>query len=49
MDNVREDLKEKKYRLDQDWYSDQKQRGLEEFCKSLIVTTLMEERKEERR
>ena len=35
------------HRLDQDWRSDQKQRGLDESCKSLIVSTLMEERKEE--
>ena len=36
-----------KHRLDQDWRSDQKQRGLEESCKSLIVSTLIEKRKEE--
>ena len=34
-----------KYRLDQGWRDDQKQRGLEESCKSLIVSSLMEERK----
>src|SRR6218665_2205378 len=47
MDNVREDLKEKKHRLDQDWRCDQKQRGLEKSCKSLIVSSLMEERRED--
>ena len=36
-----------KHRLDHDWRSDQKQRGLEESCKSLIVSALMEEKKEE--
>ena len=35
------------YRLDQDWWSDQKQRAPEESCKSLILCTLIEERKEE--
>src|SRR6218665_3387893 len=33
-----------KHRIDQDWCSDQKHRGLEESCKSLIVSTVMEER-----
>ena len=37
-----------KHRLDQGWQGDQKQqRGLEESCRSLIVSSLMEERKEE--
>jgi len=36
-----------KHRLDQDWRGDQKQRGLGKSCKSLIVSSLMEERKEE--
>src|SRR6218665_639681 len=36
-----------KHRPDQDWQGDQKQRGLERSCKSLIVSLLMEERKEE--
>ena len=31
----------------QDWRGDQKLRGLEESCKSLIISSLMEERKEE--
>jgi len=35
-----------KHRLDQDWRGDQKQRGLEELCKSLIVSTRVEERKD---
>src|SRR6218665_996183 len=32
-----------KHQLDQDWQSDQKQRGLEEPCKSVIISVLMEE------
>src|SRR6218665_1822775 len=36
-----------KHRLDHDWRGDQKQRGLEKSCKSLIVSSLREERKEE--
>jgi len=47
MDNVREDLKEKNVDLTENCHCDQKQRGLEEPCKSLIVSTPMEERKEE--
>ena len=39
----------KKYRLDQDWQSNQEQRSLEEPCKSLIISMLMEERKEEKK
>jgi len=37
----------RKHRFDPDWRGDQKQRGLEESCKSPIVSTLMEGRKEE--
>jgi len=36
-----------KYRLDQDWRGDQKQRGLEKSFKSLIIGSLMEDQKEE--
>ena len=43
----REDLKKKNIDLTRIGENDQKQRGLEESCKSLIVSTLMEERKEE--
>ena len=32
-----------KHRLHQDWRGDQKQRGLEESCKNLIVSLLMDE------
>ena len=35
-----------KHRLDQDWRSDQKQRGLMESSKCLIVSSLTEGRKE---
>ena|SRR6218665_2377159 len=47
MDNVRKNLEEKKYRHNQDKRSHQEQRSLEKPCKSLIVITLMVERKEE--
>ena len=40
---------EEKHRLYQDWRGDQKQRCLEKFCKNLIVSSLMEEPKEEER
>ena len=46
MDNLREDLKEKNIDLTRIGEATRK-RGLEESCKSLIVSTLMEERKEE--
>jgi len=36
-----------KYWLDQDWRGDQKHRSLQEPCKRLVVSKLMEERKEE--
>jgi len=42
MDNVWKDHEGEKHRLDQDWRGNQKQRGLEESCKSLIVSSLME-------
>jgi len=35
-------------KTDQDWQGEKKQRGLEESCKSLIVSSLMEEWKEEK-
>ena len=45
MDNVREDLKERNIDLTRIGEAT-RNRGLEESCKSLIVSTLMEERKE---
>ena len=39
--------KGEKHRLDRDFQDDQKHRGLEKSCKTLIVSLLMEERKEE--
>jgi len=47
MDNIREEPEGKKHRLDQNWQGNQKPRSLEKSCKSLIVSSLMEERKEE--
>ena len=38
---------EEEHRLNQDWRDDQKQRDLKESCESRIVSSLMEERKEE--
>ena len=48
---VKEDLdgqcqgrpEEERHQLDQDWRGDQKQRDLAESCKSLIVSSVMEE------
>lgn len=37
----------KEHGLNQDWWSKQEQKGLEESCKSLNVSSLTEERKEE--
>jgi len=47
MDNVREDLKEKNIDLTPGIGEATRNRGLKESCKSLFVSTLMEERKEE--